>query len=325
MKICVVGAGAIGGQIAAKLAAGGADVSVLARGAHLDAIRSRGLTIVQSGEVHTVRLRAADDAAGFGPQDAVFVAVKAQMLPTVAASIVPMLHDDTPVVFVVNGLPWWYFHRAGGPFDGRQIEELDPGAALWNTIGQRAVGAVVYAAAAIEAPGRIRAVSPQQHLFIGEPGGGRSGRIAGIVAALERGGYAARISERIRDDIWTKLIGNIAGNLTATLTASTLSQAFADAPCRGIGVKLIGECSEIAVRLGCTPRVNADRMVAQFASIDHRPSTLQDIEHGRAIEFDAMFGVPLRLAKDMQIATPTLDVLTALLRQRANAALQQGA
>ena len=314
----MIGAGAIGGQLAAALMDGGAETSVLARGPHLAAIREQGLTVALPEGEKTYRLRADDNASAHGTQDAVIVAVKTPALPAVIGQIGPLLRADTPVVFAVNGIPWWYFYS--GKADSHPCLEADPDAAIWNKIpAQHAVGGVVYVAAAIERPGRI-AVSSRRRIVLGEPSGEMSPRVTAIAETLNRGGFPAKVSETIRDDIWTKLILNLGGNLIAALAQSSLKDTFADEGCRKAAVCILQESQAIARKLGCTPRVAIERTIADFESLPHRPSTLQDLEQGRPIEIDAIFGAPLALAKAAGVETPILEILVGLFKQRARAA-----
>lgn len=318
MKACVIGAGAIGGQLAAALIDGGAETSVIARGPHLAAIREQGLTIALPEGEKTYHLRAEDNAAAVGAQDAVIVAVKTPALPAVAGQIAPLLHAGTPVVFAVNGIPWWYFYS--GRADSRPCLEADPDLAIWNSISpQHAVGGVVYVAAVIERPGRV-AVSSRRRIVLGEPSGELSLRVTAIAETLTRGGFPAKVSETIRDDIWTKLILNLGGNLIAALAQSSLKDTFADEGCRKAAAAVLKEAQGIAQKLGCTPRVAIERTIADFQSLPHRPSTLQDLESGRPIEMDAIFSAPLALAKAVGVETPILEILVGLFKQRARAA-----
>ena len=318
MKACVVGAGAIGGQLAAALADGGADISVVARGPHLAAIREQGLTVALPEGEKAYRLRAQDNVLALGTQDAVIIAVKTPALPEVAGQIGPLLRAGTPVVFAANGIPWWYFYS--GKADSRPCLEADPDGAVWDSIApQHAVGGVVYVAATIERPGRI-AVNSRRRIILGEPNGEPSERVTAIAETLSRGGFPAKVSETIRDEIWTKLILNLGGNLIAALAHSTLKDAFADEGCRKAAIALLKESQEIARKLGCSPRVAVERTIDDFQSLPHRPSTLQDLEAGRPIEIDAMFGAPLALAKSVGAEAPILEMLVGLFKLRARAA-----
>ncbi len=321
MRICVYGAGAIGGQLAARLAEGGADVSVIVRGANLVAIRSRGLRIVTPGGEITSRPRATDDPATLGPQDAVLVTTKAQSLGSVAAGIAPLLGPDTPVVFVLNGIPWWYFHAHGGPSDGRQLPVLDPGGKLRETIGPgRVIGGVVYAASEMLEPGVVEVENPNPRLVLGEPDGTMSERVEAIAAPLRAGGVTVDTTDRIRDAIWTKLLGNISSGPVAVLTQSAPKDFHLEPQCTATMMALHAEGQNIARALGCTPKVNMARHMETARAMGHKPSILQDLLLGRPMEIDGLYSTPLELARMAGVATPTLDLMVALVKVRARAA-----
>src|SRR5690348_655318 len=209
MRVCVYGAGAIGGHLAVRLAKGGAEVSVVARGEHLAAIQRSGLTVhTDKGELHA-RVMANDDPVALGVQDAVLVTVKAPSLPSVAANIAPLLGPDTAVAFVMNGIPWFYFHGIGGALEGRRLPKIDPGDALWRAVGpERAIAGVVYAASTVIEPGVIELENANPRVVLGEPDGRKSQRVQSIAAHINGGGMQAIVSETIRDEIWNKLLGN---------------------------------------------------------------------------------------------------------------------
>ncbi len=317
MKICVFGAGAVGGHLAARLAKGGADISVIARGDHLAAIRRDGIVIhAPDGDI-AARVAASDDARKVGPQDAVIVAVKAPSLPSVATGIAPLLAPETPVVFAMNGIPWWYFYDHGGDLDGRRLSRLDHGGALWTSVTpERAIGGVVYAPATVVEPGVIRASSRENHLILGEPNGSRSRRALEIAAALHAGGMAAEVSPRIRDDIWSKLIQNLAASSLALLAGMPVNDIFREPACAEAGRRVLSEGVAIARALGCKPEIDIEKVITAMRVLAHRSSALQDLERGRPIEFDSLFAVPTELARLMGVATPTLDLLTALVKLR---------
>jgi 2-dehydropantoate 2-reductase len=212
MRICVYGAGAIGGHIASRLVRGGAEVSIVARGAHLAAIRDNGLTVHGHDGTHHSRPAASDDPREIGPQDAVIVTVKGPALPSVAAGIAPLLGPDTPVAFVMNGIPWWYFDQHGGPHDGLRLPEADPGEALRSAIGTaRTIGGVVYTAAEVVAPGVVHSEHGNIRVILGELDGRISDRASAIAAVMEAGGLPSPVSPDIRREVWMKLLGNLAG------------------------------------------------------------------------------------------------------------------
>ncbi len=232
MRVCVYGAGAIGGHLAVRLARGGAEVSVLARGPHLAAIQHDGLTVHTSeGQLHA-RVQASDDPKALGPQDAVLVTVKAPALPAVAAGIGPLLKPDTAVAFVMNGIPWFYFHGIGGALEGRRLPKIDPDDALWRAVGpERAIAGVVYAASAVIAPGVIELENPNSRVVLGEPDGRDSQRVQAIAAHINGGGMKAVVSTAIRDEIWNKLLGNLGNAPMAVLTQVSIRDLFQEPDC----------------------------------------------------------------------------------------------
>ena len=317
MRICVFGAGAVGGHFAARLHKGGADVSVVARGTHLAAIRERGLRVTTPEEEIVAPVRASADPADLGPQDAVLVTVKAPGLAAVAAAIGPLLGPTTPVVFAMNGIPWFYHYGAGD----QRIERLDPGGALWQAIGpERAVAGVVYTPCTVTAPGEILVQSTRNRLVLGEPGGGVSPRISDIAAILTAGGMDGTTSERIRDTIWSKLLLNLGSGLLGVLTGTTGSVFFTEEGCREVTRAVLAEGAAIAAAMGCHVQPDAAAQIRTGSASHHKTSILQDFELGRLMEIDALYTVPLEMARAHGVATPTLDMLVAIARSRARGA-----
>ena len=237
MRVCVYGAGAIGGHLAARLAKGGAEVSVIVRGANLAGIRQRGLTVRAPDETFTVPVMATDDPRGLGPQDAVLVTAKAPALASVAAGIGPLLGPDTPVVFVLNGIPWWYFHAHGGPLDGQVLPRLDPGNALRDAVGmRRVIGGVVHSPCTVIEPGVIEVTASRSRLVLGEPDGTISARAEAIATALRAGGVEGDVTPRIRDAIWSKLAQNLAGGPIAVLTRSPPLGSLVEPACEAAAI-----------------------------------------------------------------------------------------
>jgi 2-dehydropantoate 2-reductase len=321
MRICVYGAGAIGGHLAVRFSRGGADVSVLARGPHLAAIQRDGLSVhTNAGELRA-RVKASDDPTALGPQDAVLVTVKAPALPSVAAGIGPLLRPDTPVAFVMNGIPWWYFHALPGPLEGRRLPRIDPDDALWREVGpERAIGGVVYAASAVIAPGVIELENPNARVVFGEPNGRMTERVEAIAAALRAGGIAAEVTPTIRDAIWNKLLGNLGNAPLAVLTQVSIRDLFQEPVCVEAARRSMQEAAAVAMALGAKPDPDHDKRIAHGRSLDHKPSILQDLELGRPMEIDGIFDAPLELARMVGVATPTLDLLVAMAKVRARAA-----
>lgn len=326
MRVTVFGAGAIGGHLAFRLARGGADVSVIGRGAHLAAIRQNGLTVRAADASATVAVRATDNAGSLGRQDAVVVTVKAPSLPGVAAAIAPLLGPDTAVAFVMNGVPWWYFHAHGGPEDGRRLPLLDPGDALWRAVGpQRVIGGVVYSACEVTAPGTVTVENPGSRVILGEPDGSASDRVAALAAAIRAGGMGGETTDDIRSAVWAKWLGNIIGGPIAILSRQPIGVPMADPVLRAHAARMLAEAATIPAALGRPIAVDIEARLAARGISRHKPSILQDLERGRAMEVDALFTVPLAMGRAAGADTPTLDVMVALVKQAARAAGLYGA
>jgi 2-dehydropantoate 2-reductase len=321
MKICVFGAGAIGGHLAVRLARGGADVSVVARGAQLAAIQQNGLKVVTSAGELEARVRANADPAELGPQDAVLVTVKAPALPAVAAAIAPLLGPDTPVAFVMNGIPWFYFHGIGGALEGKRLPKIDPDDALWRTVRpDRAIAGVVYAASAVIRPGVIELENPNSRVVLGEADGRVSQRIQSIAAHINGGGMKAEVTAAVRDEIWNKLLNNLASGSLAVLTQATVRRIYQEAACVATARRIMHEAAAIAGAVGAHPDMDHDKRVAHGRGLDHKPSILQDLELGRPMEIDGIFDAPLEIARAAGVAAPTLEMVVALMKVRAREA-----
>jgi len=320
MRICVYGAGAIGGHIAARLAKGGAQVSLVARGAHLAAIQANGLTVHAHDGTHVSRPNASANAGDLGRQDAVIVTVKAPALPDVAAGIAPLLGPDTPVAFVMNGIPWWYFFQHGGTHDGLRLPAVDPGGALEHAIGiDRTIGGVVYSATEVIAPGVVKSEHGIIRVILGEPDGRISDRARAISAVLEAGGMPSPVSPEIRREIWLKLLGNLGNGPLCVLSRRGVRDTYADPLLRDAARRSAQEGRAIAAGLGIDLPDSAVERVAN-ATMAHKPSILQDLELGRPMEIDSIFGLPLMIAHLNGTPAPQLDVLVALVKQAARAA-----
>lgn len=321
MRIAIYGAGAIGGLLGAKLARTSAQVSLLARGAHLEAIRNRGLCLVEAGESAVVRVRATDDPAELGPQDYVIVAVKAQAVAGIARTMQPLLGPDTAVVMAVNGLPWWYFHGLDGPLAGHRLASVDPDGVIWDTLGpERAIGCVVYPAVEVTEPGVVTHISGDR-FTLGEPSGERTARVEKLAALLISAGFKAPVRPNIRDEIWVKLWGNLSFNPISALTCATLDMIGGDAGTRAIARAMMLEAQAIGARLGVRFAVDVDKRIDGAAAIaGHRTSMLQDLERGRPMEIDALVAVVQELGRLLAVPTPTIDTVLALVRLRARVA-----
>ena len=321
MKVCVFGAGAVGGHFAARLHRGGAQASVVARGPHLEAIRAQGQIVPAADGEMRARIPATSDPAELGPQDVVLVTLKAPALPALAAGIAPLLGPRTCVVFAMNGIPWWYFHAHGGPLEGRRMPSIDPGDAVWNAVGSaRAIGGVVYSGCTVVAPGVVRVAGATSRLELGEPDGSSSPRVAALAAVLRAGGLEILETPRIRDRIWAKLLLNISTGPLCIATHATLGQLFGDPVLLAAMRAMLGEAAAIARAMGCAPPEDLLGPLEKNRDSPHKPSILQDLEAGRPMEVAALYEAPLELARLAGVSTPTLDLAVAIARQRARRA-----
>ena len=327
MRLCVFGAGAIGGWLAGVLAESDAEVSVVARGPHLAAIRADGLTVETASRTIRVKLPASDQPAELGPQDAVIVTVKAPSLPAVAAAIAPLLGPQTSVAFIMNGIPWWYFHAHGGPLDGKQLPRLDPDNATWRAVGpDRVIGAIAWPASSIPAPGVVRMVSGETlGVTFGEPDGSISSRVEALAGAFRAAGLKAAVSDQIRDLIWQKLIFNLSAGPMCVLTQSPVRATQEERVLVETSRRVLAEAEALARAMGRSPAVDVERTVATNMTLGHRPSILQDLLAGRPMEIDALYTVPLEMARIVGVPMPTLELLVSLIKVRAHTAgLYQG-
>lgn len=321
MKVAIVGAGAIGGYFGGLLARAGHDVTLIARGAHRDAIRDHGLTIESNGTRFTVHPHCTDDPAASGVQDVVILSLKAPAVPDMAEKMLPLFGPDTPMITAMNGMPYWYFHRHGGPLDGTRLASVDPGDKQWNLIGpQRAIGSVVWVAGAISAPGVI-SHSSGNRLPLGEPDGSKSERVQRLSQVLTETGIEAPVLDNIRQEIWTKLWGNLSFNPVSVLTYGTLGGLATDPDARMVLGAMMREAQQVGEALGITfPITVEQRMDAARKVGAHKTSMLQDLETGRPMEIGGLIGVIAELAGKLKIPTPTIDIVLALLKTRARVA-----
>lgn len=322
MKICVFGAGAIGGYMGLKLAQAGADVSLVARGPHLAAMKSRGLTLVDAdGARQTVQVTASDNPADLGPQDYVIVTLKAHSVPPVVAKMQPLIGPNTTIVSGVNGVPWWYFHKIGGALEGTRLTTVDPGNAQWDGFGpDRVLGCVVYPAAEVSEPGTIKHIEGNR-FSLGEPDGSKSGRAMALSKALMAAGLKAPVRPRLRDEIWVKLWGNLSFNPISALTHATLDVLCTDEGTRAVARNMMLEAQTIAEKLGVKFPIDVDRRIDGGAAVGaHRTSMLQDLDMGRPMEIDALVGSVQELGRVTDTPTPTIDTVLALTKLRGRSA-----
>ena len=322
MKICIFGAGAIGGLMAAKLAMKGeVAVTLIARGPHLAAMQARGLTLRSEGQAVSVPVRAVATAEEAGRQDYVVVTLKAHALAGAAPAMQPLLGPDTAIVSAVNGIPWWYFFGLAGAHADRRVESVDPGGVVSRLLPpDRAIGCIVYPAADVPEPGVI-AHTYGDRFTLGEPSGERTPRIAALSEALIAAGFKAPVRPKIRDEIWVKLWGNLAFNPISALSGATLDVITADAGQRGVARAMMVEAQAIGQALGVRFGIDVDKRIAGAAEVGaHKTSMLQDLERGRPMEIDALLGVIVEFSALTGIPAPTCETVLALVRGRGRAA-----
>ncbi|WP_374384256.1 2-dehydropantoate 2-reductase [Dongia sp.] len=318
MKIAIYGAGAIGGLLGAHLARAGEEVTLIARGAHLAAMKEKGLSVQRGDDSFTVHPALTDDPAVAGQQDYVIIALKAQSVPPLADKLAPMLGPETAVVMAVNGVPWWYFHGVGGALEGRRLASVDPGDMQWRHIGpERVIGCVVYPAAEIVEPGVLKHVEGDR-FTLGEPNGEKTERVTKLSQALIASGLKAPVRADIRTEIWVKLWGNVAFNPLSALTGATLDRLCADPGTRGVAKAMMLEAEAVANALGVKMPVDIERRIDGAGAIGaHKTSMLQDFERGRPIELDAIVAAVAELGGLVGVPTPTIDMIYALTHQKA--------
>ena len=318
MKVCIYGAGAIGGWIGSGLARAGCSVSVVARGATLDALRLHGLRLAQGGQVTSQAVASSDSPADLGVQDLVVLAVKAPSLLEVVRQIAPLLGPHTIVLTAMNGVPWWFLQGFGGALADARLTSVDPDGALADALPvRRIIGCVVHASCSVDAPGLARHHFGNQ-LIVGEPSGEKTGRVLQLAALLEKSGFETSVSGQIQKDIWFKLWGNMTVNPISALTGATTDLIMNDELVRGFISSVMREAREIGARIGIPivqqpeDRHQVTRKLGAF-----KTSMLQDVQAGRAVELDALVTVVKELGQLTQVQTPYTDALLGLARLQA--------
>lgn len=321
MRICIYGAGAIGGFLGAMLAEAGHEISLVARGEHLRALRANGLALEIGGKTLRSRPAASDDPAELGAQDHVIVSVKSPALPSVAGAIEPLLGRDTTIVTAINGIPWWFFHGFGGAHDGRVLKSVDPDGSLAASIdNRRIVGCVVHAGCSVPAPGVIRHASGDRFV-IGEPVGGDSTRCRALADALNKAGLTCEISPRIQQAVWMKYLGNASMGPISLLTGATLLGMARDPGVRKVCANLMAEAIAIGNKFGLDPGMTIEQRIELGAKLgDFKSSMLQDLEKGRPVELDTFLGAAIEMAQLVDVSVPTIETVQALAVQRARLA-----
>ncbi len=320
MKICIYGAGAIGGYLGVQLSLAGEDVTLIARGPHLEAMQKNGVRLRIDGEERIAHPRCTSDPAVAGQQDYVIVTLKAHSAPAVVDAMQPLLGPDTAVVSAVNGVPWWYFHRLEGPWEGTRLQSVDPGETQWNGIGpERAIGCVVYPATEVVEPGVIQHLDGNR-FSLGEPSGDKTERVLALASALKNAGFRAPV-RRIRDELWVKLWGNLCFNPISALTLETLDTVATDPGTRAVSRAMMLEAQAIGEKLGVRFPIDVDKRIDGAAAVGaHRTSMLQDLERGRAMEIDALVTSVQEMGRLVDEPTPTIDTVLALVQQRGRVA-----
>lgn len=319
MRVCIFGAGAIGGYLAASLAISGDDVSVIARGAHLRAIQDNGLRLLTSGHDLRVRVKATDNSAELGPQDLVVCTLKAHQAWENAERFAPLLDRDTAIITAMNGFPWWYFHRVGGALEGRSLTAVDPGARQWRAIGpERAIGCIVEPACEIIAPGTI--LHRRFNRFtLGEPDGSHSSRVHAASKAFNAAGLDAPVRSNIRNHVWLKLWGNCSFNPISALTLATIDRITTEPALRGLCRMIMIEARTVTEALGVHIPVSMieKRLNAASTMTGHKMSMLQDLEKGRSLEVGPLVEAVQEAGRLTGVSTPCLDSVLSLVRERA--------
>ena len=317
MKICVVGAGSIGGLLGARLAVTGEEVTLIARGGHLEAIRSRGLevTMHDGTVVHAANIAATSDMRECGQQDLVILGVKAHQIAPIAGELTALFGPETIVLTTQNGIPWWYFQRHGGPLDGTVLESLDPGGTIAGAVSaNRIMGCIAYPAAEITAPGRIRHIEGTR-FPVGELDGSATDRVRALSETLQRAGFKSPVLDDIRSEIWLKAWGNLSFNPISALTHATLVDICRFPPSRDLAARMMTEAQAVAAKLGISFRVPLEKRIAGAERVGkHKTSMLQDAEAGKALETEALIGAVVELGRLTGTPTPAIDTVCALTR-----------
>jgi 2-dehydropantoate 2-reductase len=314
MKVAVVGAGAIGGYLGAKLALAGEDVSFIARNKNLAAINARGFKLIleDGSEQHATNVRAVEHMADAGPQDAVLLTLKAHQVRDVLPQLRELFGPKTMVVTMINGVPWWYFYQLAGPYEGRAVTSVDPDGTIAAAIEpERIIGSVVYPAAELVEPGVVRVIEGNR-FTLGEPGGSRSERIEALSQTFMRAGFKSPVARDIRAEIWIKLWGNLSFNPISALTHATLEDICRFPPTRALAERMMLEAQAVAEKLGVVFKISLAQRIAGAEAVGaHRTSMLQDVEHGRALELEALVGAVVELGRITEVPTPTIEAVYA--------------
>lgn len=316
MKIAVVGAGAIGGYLAVKLSRAGHVVTCIARGPNLAAIQAKGMSLIleDGAAEHAPDIHGVSKMTDAGTQDVVLLTLKAHQVKDVAAGMRALFGPDTIVVTMQNGIPWWYFHRLGGEFEGTSVSSVDPDGIVAASIDvERVIGSVVYPAAELTEPGVVRLIEGNR-FTLGELDGSRSPRVEALSQAMIAAGFKSPVSKDIRSEMWVKLWGNLSFNPISALTHATLEDICRFPPTRELAASMMREAQSIGERLGAEFKIGLDRRIAGAEAVGaHKTSMLQDVEAGRPLEFEALIGSVRELGRITDIPTPAIDAVYALV------------
>lgn len=330
MKFAIVGAGAIGGLLGVRLAAAGEQVCFIARNKNLAAIQTQGFTLIEEDGRELTQpagpnLRAVQRMAEAGVQDVVLLTVKAHQLVDLLPELPALIGPQTLIVSMINGLPWWYFQGLAGPHEGRVLESVDPGGAIAATLpSAQLIGSIVYPAAQLEAPGRVRLIEGNR-FSLGELDGQRSERIEALSQALMRAGFKAPVAKDIRSELWVKLWGNLSFNPISALSHATLEDICRFPLSRELAARMMGEAQQVGEKLGVQFKISLDKRIAGAEAVgSHKTSMLQDVEAGRALELEALLGAVVELARITETVTPNLDAIYAVTRLLALSLSRQG-
>ncbi|MCZ8075764.1 MAG: 2-dehydropantoate 2-reductase [Paucibacter sp.] len=330
MKFAIVGAGAIGGLLGVRLAAAGEQVCFIARNKNLAAIQTQGFTLIEEDGRELAQpagpnLRAVQRMAEAGVQDVVLLTVKAHQLVDLLPELPALIGPKTLIVSMINGLPWWYFQGLAGPHEGRVLESVDPGGAIAATLpSTQVIGSIVYPAAQLEAPGRVRLIEGNR-FSLGELDGQRSERIEALSQALMRAGFKAPVAKDIRSELWVKLWGNLSFNPISALSHATLEDICRFPLSRELAARMMGEAQQVGEKLGVQFKISLDKRIAGAEAVGaHKTSMLQDVEAGRALELEALLGAVVELARITETVTPNLDAIYAVTRLLALSLSRQG-
>ena len=315
MKYAIVGAGAIGGYLGAKLSLAGEDVTFIARNKNLDAINARGFRLVlpDGSEQHAGDVRAVQDMAEAGPQDVVLLTTKAHQVRDLLPGLRALFGPETMVVTMINGLPWWYFHKLGGPYDGRALSSVDPDGALAAGIEtERIIGSIVYPAAELVEPGVVKVIEGNR-FSLGELNGARTPRVEALAKSMMAAGFKSPVSRDIRSEIWVKLWGNLSFNPISALTHATLEDICGFPQSRELAARMMTEAKAVGEKLGVEFKISLEQRIAGAESVGaHKTSMLVDVEHGRTLELQALVGSVVELGRITGTPTPTIDAIYAV-------------